>query len=151
LLFYNKESGSGVVADWSFARSGVGFGQITQVNLNNLKTYPAGFDKGWTHVVNTNRGVLFYCEGNGRTVMVDVDTDGSVTTRNQSGKTISPGYDSVLSQNGDVLLYAKGSGEVAVGGFPDLPAVRSGLLIRKTYSAYFSPGWTDVVATVDPN
>ena len=150
LLFYNKESGSGVVADWSFARSGVGFGQITQVNLNNLKSYPGGFDKGWTHVVNTNRGVLFYCEGNGRTVMVDVDTDGTVTTRSRSEKTIPTGYDSILSQNDDVLLYDKESGDVIIASFPDVLSLGNKMAIRKTYSAYFSPGWSSLVATVDP-
>jgi hypothetical protein len=151
LLFYNKESGSGEVAEWSVVRSGSGFGYISQVNLNHLKSYPRGFDIGWTHVVNTNHGVLFYCADNGRSVMVDVDTDGSVTTRSRSEKTIAAGYDSILSQNDDVLLYVKSSGDVAIGGFPDLVALQSGLLIRKAYPAYFSPGWTHIVATVDPS
>jgi len=150
LLFYNKGSGSGEVAEWSFVRSGGGFGQISQVNLNHLKSYPQGFDVGWTHIVNSNHGVLFYCAGNGRSVMVDVDTDGSVTTRSGSEKTIAAGYDSILSQNDDILLYIKSSGDVAVGGFRDDVAIASGLVIRKAYPAYFSPGWTDIVATVDP-
>ncbi len=150
LLFYNQKNGSGEVAEWDPVRTGGGFGQITQVNLKRLKPYPGGFDRGWTALVNTSRGVLFYRKDAGRSVMVDVDTDGTVTTRSRSEKTIPTGYDSILSQNDDVLLYDKESGDVIIASFPDVLSLGNSMAMRKTYSAYFSPGWSSLVATVDP-
>src|SRR5205085_8546396 len=126
------------------------YGEITQVNLKLLKSYPGGFDRGWTSVVNTNRGVLFYRQDTGRSVMTDVDTDGSVTTRKRSEEALPTGYDSVLSQNDDVLLYDKESGDVIIGSFPHVLSLGNMMTIRKTYSAYFSPGWSSLVVTVDP-
>jgi len=149
LVFYNKQSGSVVTADWEVVRSGPGFGEITQVNIKTLQSYPSGFATGWTHVVNTSNGLLFYRRDSGLSVMANVDFDGSVMTRPSSHATLPMGYDSIVSQNDDVLLYTKKNGNVAFGGFPTA-GFFNGLVIRAKYKAYLPPGWTTIVATVDP-
>src|SRR5262249_6143477 len=104
---------------------------------------------GWTHVVNTSHGVLFYRRDTGRSVMADVGLDGSVVTKPWSDTTLPRAYDSIVSQNDDVLLYVKANGNVAFGGFPTA-GFFNGVVIRANYKAYFSPAWTTIVATVDP-
>ena len=78
--------------------------------------------------------------------MTNVEADGSVTTRSEG--TIATGWDLILSQGGDILFYKPSSGDVAIGGIHEL-SVSRGLEIRKTHLAYFSPGWTNIVATND--
>jgi M6 family metalloprotease-like protein len=162
LLFYNATSGSGAVGDWTFVKSGTGFGTISKVNFNRLQLYgPGSFLTGWTHVVNTSNGVLFYCSANGRQVMTELQSDGSVTTRGGTEQTIAMGWSSIVSANDDILFYNSTSGDVAIGGIrkPSVfgtylggpgPLTSGSLVIRRALPAYFSPAWSSVVTTVDP-
>lgn len=162
LLFYNSVSGSGAVGDWSFVKSGAGLGTITQVTFNRSHLYgPGSFLTGWTHIVNTSNGTLFYCSVNGRQVMADVNADGSVTTRSGTEQTITTGWNSIVFENDNLLFYNDASGDVAIGTIREpsqLENVLSGgrastadaLAIRRVFPAYFSPGWTNIVMTVDP-
>jgi hypothetical protein len=150
LLFYNTQTGSGEVADWDFVRSGPGFGEISQVNLRHLNSI-SDFSTGWTHVVNTSNGVLFYCSSNGRSVIVDMVPGGSLSTRPRSETTLPTGYDSILSQNDDILFYDRDTGDIAIGTTVHPVSLKTGVWVRQNYPKYFSPGWTDLVPTMSPS
>ena len=149
LLFYNKQTGAGEVAEWDIVRSGPGFGQISQVNLRHLNSV-SNFSRGWTHVVNIATGVLFYRSDTGASAVVDVAPGGSVSTKPASATTLPSGYDSILSQNDDILFYDKETGDVAIGATTGFIRVGNSVILRKKYPGYFLPDWTDLVATVDP-
>jgi M6 family metalloprotease-like protein len=156
LLFYNTATGAGFVGEWSFIKSGAGFGTIAQVNLNRL--WAGSFTTGWTHAIDTSNGVLFYCTVNGRTAVADVNTDGSVTTRPKTDKSISPGWTSIVSDRTHLLFYNATSGDVAVGSIRKFSVFDvsisggspRGLDIQRVFPRYFSPGWTNIVSTMDP-
>lgn len=149
LLFYNKQTGAAEIADWDIVRSGPGFGQISQVNLRHLNSV-SNFSTGWTHVVNISTGVLFYRSDTGGSAVVDVAPGGSVSTKPASATALPSGYDSILSQNDDILFYDKETGDVAIGTTAGVVRLGNGVMLRKKYPGYFLPDWTDLVATVDP-
>lgn len=143
-------------------KSGTGFGTISKVNFNRLQLYgPGSFLTGWTHLVNTSNGVLFYCSANGRQVMTELQSDGSITTRSGTEQTIATGWSSIVSANDDILFYNSTSGDVAIGDIrkPSVfgtylggprPLTSGSLVIRRSLPTYFSPRWSSVVTTVDP-
>jgi hypothetical protein len=158
LLFYNATSGAGF-GEWSVERSGPGgdFGRIAKVNLNRL--WSGSFTAGWTHIVDTPGGLLFYRAEDGMTEVADVDTDGSVATRSGTHKTIAANWTSVTSDKTHVLFYNASSGDVAVGGIRTLrigevsatgPGTPLAIEIHRVFPGLFSPGWTHVVSTMDP-
>jgi hypothetical protein len=159
LLFYNATTGAGFVGEWSVVRSGPGgdFGNISKVNLNRL--WSGSFSTGWTHILDTSSGLLFYRAGDGTTEVADVDTDGSVTTRSGTRKTIAANWTSITSDKTHVLFYNATSGDAAVGGIKRLtlgevsasaPSPPLGIEIYRVFPGYFSKGWTHVVSTMDP-
>jgi len=159
ILFYNATSGSGAVGEWSLVRSGLGFGAIVGVNFTQLNGYdPYSFATGWTHIVNTSNGVLFYNSGTGLHVMADLNPGGIVATRADSVQTLESGWTSIVSDGNNLLFYNSGTGDAAVGFIQkfsiltvDLsgrPSTAGTLGIRSHLSG-FSTGWTAIVAAAD--
>jgi hypothetical protein len=122
---------------------------------------PNSFLTGWTHVVNTSNGVLFYCSVNGRQVMADVSAGGNVSTRSGTEQTIAPGWTSIVADNDDILFYNASSGDgmiatikkwnVLTDKLTTAGAPVSGQLgTRRELPGAFSPGWSNIVTTVDP-
>lgn len=148
LLFYDAASGAGAVGDWTYGYGGSEpFFDIVRIDFVN-RSEPS-FSPGWTHIVDTGAGVLFYDAASGAEVMTDVNGDGSVTTRSLTAQTIRPGYTSVTAIDNDVLFYDSASGDVAIGGVPLFDRAGGSLVIRAVYPGYFSPGWSHIVKTVD--
>jgi M6 family metalloprotease-like protein len=162
LLFYNAANGSGAVGDWSYVTAGTGFGYISKVNFNQLSSFQAGsFSTGWTQIVSTSDGVLFYNAANGVQVMADVAASGGVTTRSRSLESLRTGWTSVAVQNDDILFYDAVSGDVAIGGIrkfsaglegvSEVNALQAGsLVIRQVYPGFFSTGWSQIVTVTIP-
>lgn len=160
LLFYNAFNGSAAVGDWSYVSAGTGFGTIVKVNFVQHSSYPDGLSTGWTHIVNTNNGVLFYNSASGLEVMVDVLASGVISTRLATVATIAKGYTAIAADNQNIMFYNGASGDVAIGAIrnfgagaeePELPQLIAGSLeIRSLYPAQFQSGWTHLLATVPP-
>lgn len=158
LLFYRATDGVGAVGDWEYTYSGAPgqFATITGVRFKQLRGYPAGsFTYGWTHIVQTSNGTLFYRAADGLQVMVDVERNGVVSTRMHTVRTLRAGWTHIVSVNDDILFYDAASGDAAVGEIqkysPWLVARAIGsLVIKREFPSYFSPGWTHLTVTIDP-
>jgi hypothetical protein len=161
LLFYDATNGSGAVGDWSYVTSGPS-GLVSEVDFRQLKLYlPGSFLTGWTNVVNTSNGILFYCSINGKVAMTDVHSDGSVTTRPGTQNTITTGWSNIASDNDDILFYNAANGNVGIGAIvkagqyatytsgPSVP-VPGSFAMRRIWPNYFSLGWTNIVSAVSP-
>ncbi len=158
LFFYRAADGAGAVGDWEYVTSGVPgqFATITGVRFKQIKGYaPGSFTKGWTHVVETSNGVLFYRASDGLQVMTDITAAGAVNTRSNTVKTLRRGWTHIVSVNDDILFYDAVNGDAAVGEIlkysPWVLLSKVGsLVINKEFPSYFSPGWTHLTGTVDP-
>jgi M6 family metalloprotease-like protein len=158
LLFYRATDGAGAVGGWEYTYSGVAgqFATITGVRFKQVRGYaPGSFTAGWTHVVQTSNGVLFYRASDGLQVMTDVASNGVVSTRSNTVKYLRRGWTHIVSVNDDILFYDKMNGDAAVGEIakysPWLLLRNIGsLVINKEFPGYFSPGWTHLTGTVDP-
>src|SRR5204862_8277587 len=112
--------------------------------LSNFR--PGSFALGWTSIVQTNNGVLFYRQSDGLQVMVDLDSNGGVTTR-QRLQYLKPGYTAVVAAGSNILFYNAATGDAALGQIlPNdrfvLPAFSGSLAMQWQRPGYFSPGWT---------
>jgi M6 family metalloprotease-like protein len=155
LLFYNAANGSGAVGEWSFVRSNTGFGAIVGVNFTQLKGYGVNsFSTGWTHIVNTNDGVLYYNADTGLNVMGDVNAGGVLGTRSNTVQTLARGWTSIVSDGKNILFYNASNGTGAVAFIRQVSILTAGtstagaLGIRRELSG-FSPGWTNIVAAAN--
>src|SRR5688572_1432119 len=72
------------------------------------------FAPGWSTILETGSGVLFYRTSDGLQVMVDVLIDGRVVTRGHSFATIKAGYTAAVDLGGRILLYDSSTGDGAV-------------------------------------
>ncbi len=158
LLFYNASNGVSAVGDWNIVSGGTGFGYVIRVDFKQLTS--AFLSAGWTHIVNTNNGVLFYNAANGLDVMVDVRADGSIITRSDTVQTIRTGWTTIAADNQNLMFYDGATGDVAIAStvpfgtavegeyFPG--TVAGSLQMRSNYPGMFSTGWTHIVPTVPP-
>ena len=159
LLFYNGNNGRGAVGDWEFSYQtcpGFCFPTLSEVRFKQLTSYPAGtFTYGWTSIVQTTNGVLFYRQSDGLQVMADVNSAGQVSTRSHTVRYIKAGYTGVVAAGDEILLYNAADGDAALAEVlkpsPWLVARAIGSLsIRREYTGYFSAGWSHLATVTDP-
>jgi hypothetical protein len=155
LLFYSSNNGAGAVG---LVNSGYVQGvddggpfESFEVSFQQLSGFQAGsFSLGWTSILETNNGVLFYRQSDGLQAMVDIDSNGGVTTR-PGVQYLQPGYTAVVASGGNVLFYNAPTGDAALGQIlPNnrfvLPAYAGILEMQWERPGYFSPGWTHVLS-----
>lgn len=161
LVFYNASNGTGAVGDWRIVSGGTGFGYVVRVDFLQLSSYPAGhLSTGWTHIVNTNNGVMFYNAANGLTVMTDILTNGTISTRGNSVQTIRAGWTAITADNQSIMFYDSSTGDVSIGrirgfgvgfeGAPEPGFAAGSLAISSEFPGMFSTGWTHIIPTVPP-
>lgn len=158
LIFYNAVNGSGVVGDWEYVYSGApgGFASITGVKFKQLRGYgPGSFANGWTQIVETNNGVLFYRSTDGLHVMTDVAANGAISTRSNSLQTLRRGWSHIIAVNDDILFYDQNTGDGAIGEIQKasplvLASTVGRLTIVQNLPGFFSSGWTHLTTTIDP-
>lgn len=156
LLFYRSADGAGAVGGWEFICSCSGSLLPSGRRVKRVRTYaPGSFATGWTHLVQTSNGVLFYRASDGLQVMAKVASNGMVRTLSKTMKNLRRGWTHIVSVKDDILFYDAANGDVAVGGIwkyhPQLEERHiDSLRIDKEYPGYFTPGWTHLTGTCDP-
>ena len=81
-------------------------------------TYPAGsFFTGWTHIVNTPNGVLFYRSSDGASWLGGFDINGNFYTVNANPASFSAGWTQVVNTPNGVFFYKASDGSGAFGEF----------------------------------
>ena len=100
--------------------------------------------------------MLFYRKSDGLQVMTDLDSSGRFTTRSNSLQYLKSGYTAIVAAGDDILLYNTATGDAALAAILKasllvLPRSVGSLSIRKEFPAFFSPGWSQLVATADPS
>lgn len=151
LLFYNRDSGAGAVGDLQINWIQVDVDTFPVVaSIDFVPLSQPGFLTGWTHIVQTSNGILFYCSVNGATVMADISAEGIVSTRDLTWQTIDPGYTAITAVDENILFYKRAHGDVAIGRVRPFDLLGGALTMAKVYPAYFSPGWSRIATTIDP-
>ena len=151
ILFYNSEDGSGATGIWTYtyAPSCTGFCSPTDVKFKQRVSYAKGtFTFGWTTIVDTGSGVLFYRETDGLSAVADVDTTGHVLTRSDTVMNLSAGWTAIEATDGNLLFYNKANGDGAIGHIVQ-PYEAVGQLIGTVHTdqslpGLFSTGWTSL-------
>ena len=160
LFFYSQANGMGAVGTWQISYSSPCDGclqTVGDVSFKQLSGYqPGSFSTGWTSIAGTNNGVLFYRKSDGLQVMTDLDSSGRFTTRSNSLQYLKSGYTAIVAAGDDILLYNTATGDAALAAILKasplvLPRSVGSLSIRKEFPAFFSPGWSQLVATADPS
>src|SRR4030095_10869429 len=113
-------NGSGAVGEWDNVYTscpGFCFPTISEVRFKQFSSYPAGsFTYGWTSIVETTNGVLFYRQSDGLQGIADIIDKGEVATRSRSVQYLKPGYTAVVAAGEDILLYNSETGDGAHAG-----------------------------------
>lgn len=158
LLFYRAGDGIYAVGDWEYSYypcggEGFCFPSVSEVRFKQMTW--GYFTRGWSSIVETNDGVLFYRKTDGLHVMVDIDSNGRPADRQNSVKYLTPGYTGIVAAGDDILFYNAENGDGAVGGIikPSpwvITRVWGTLEMRKEFPAAFSTGWSHLTTIVDP-
>lgn len=156
LLFYNSTNGMAAIGDWHVT-SGSAFGPPV-VNFTQTASYVNVLSSGWTNIVQTSNGLVFYNAHTGVSVVGDIKSNGTLVTRPLTLQNVGADWTAVTTDGTNILLYNAVSGDVAIAAVhqASLPLEFSpglfpgGLTIRATYPMMFSPGWTQVAATAPP-
>lgn len=151
IVFYNAVDGSGATGIWTYTYSPscTGFCSPTDVKFKQRVSYAKGsFTFGWSTIVDTESGVLFYRATDGVSAMADVDTTGHVLTRKDSVMNLSPGWTAIEATAGNLLFYNKDNGDGAIGHIVQ-PYESVGQLVGTVYTdqslpGLFSTGWTSL-------
>jgi hypothetical protein len=164
LLFYNADDGSGAVGYLKALYPGCPpntFCDIGDVGYVQKTTYAPGyFTTGWTQVLESHYGILFYRAADGLNAMVDVDPNtGDVSTRTNSVQNLTPGWTNIVAQPatpgstslvaqlGSILFYNTNTGDVATGhvatGRLVYFADRGKLFMDQSFAGGFTPGFTN--------
>jgi hypothetical protein len=152
MLFYNKNTGSAAVGQWTPTR----YECLTLFVCHHLDatfstklTYAPGmFSTGWTHLVNTGDGIMFYRQSDGLVSVADVALNGAVTTRAASRGYILSNWTSVVAVGGNVFLYNRTRGDAEIGHFLSASEGTGtqvgGFHVDQTLPGAFSPNWSIV-------
>jgi Zn-dependent metalloprotease len=163
LLFYNQHTGEAVVGtfDEVFDQGGGPFPFLVRIDYRDVRGH--GFAPGWTQIVDTGNGVLFYNGDSGQYVVGDFDAAGNyadrVADRNWmvigapplwEYSRLKTGWTHIVAANYKLLFYDGNTGEAMIGSV--LPAARSHELreepLRVEASGLEGIGhWTHVVET----
>lgn len=165
LFFYNSNTGISAVGVLDeFYEAGEGFVRhlreirFRQINWQQLS-------RGWSHVVETNDGILFYNADMGHYAVGDLDAAGALITRapstSPSGRplwsysNLGPRWTHIERVKGTILFYDANSGAAMTATmFKPSPSRRlvwgkqEPLTIRQQFT--LPSGWTHVVGTIDP-
>lgn len=149
LVFYNSKDGSGAVGDWVFSYTGcTGLCGPSNVTFKQKASYaPGTLTEGWTQIVETGAGVLFYRASDGVAATVDIDAAGTIITRANTQEYLSPGWSAIVASGNDILFYNKVTGDGAVGHLVQAQETlgATGLVhTDQSLPHLFSTGWTSV-------
>ena len=79
-----------------------------------IKSYPdGGFSTGWTHIVNTPNGILYYNSQTGAGAVGRIDGAGNHTT--MKSLSFSKGWTHIVNTPNGILYYNSQTGAAAVG------------------------------------
>jgi hypothetical protein len=123
-------------------RSNTGEAVVEDANSNAiLRQYPAGsFSTGWTNIVDTLNGLLYYNRDSGTGAVGRLDASGGHTTVRQYSN-FSRGWTNVVSTPNGILFYNRNTGSGAVGRINE----SGDFTTVKSYPAGgFAPGWTSI-------
>jgi hypothetical protein len=123
-------------------RSSTGEALVEDGNSNAiLRQYPAGsFSTGWTNIVDTFNGILYYNRDSGTGAVGRLDASGGHTTVRQYSN-FSRGWTNVVSTPNGILFYNRNTGSGAVGRVNE----SGDFTTVKSYPAGgFAPGWTSI-------
>jgi hypothetical protein len=148
LLFYDSVTGSARIARMQEG----GVGQLAlQPKVPAAYVFPTGF----THIVWTIRGLLFYNAQTGFTMTAKYDwhgTDNVGLFRWVESFWMPKGFTNVTAANGpQVLFYQRGTGVAAVGMIGDDGWYTPQRSYTATANGLFSPYWTNIVDTGPPS
>lgn len=152
LLFYNAATGAGAVARVTYRAAQPGEFAVIPDQVVTEQSYPAGsFATGWTHIVHTPQGMLFYRASTGEVGIGRVTAGRFETLRGYPAGAFGTGWTHVASGGEDILFYnaATGAGAVIV-----IDRSTAGPTVRTLHSypaGTFGTGWTHISATVDPH
>lgn len=165
LLFYNQNTGVAAVCvlDEIYGQADGLFRTLTEIRCRQLR--PAQYiAQGWSSIVDTKDGVLFYNIGTGQYVVADIDTGGTITDRQPD---VSPAgrpmwaYSSLgqywthIERVKDVLLlYSTYDGSAMTLTMYSVPVSRrlvwgkhEPVVFRQQFA--MQPGWTHIVGAID--
>lgn len=165
LLFYNQNTGVAAVCvlDEIYGQADGLFRTLTEIRCRQLR--PAQYiAPGWSSIVDTKDGVLFYNIGTGQYVVVDIDAGGTLVDRqpelSPSGRPMwtysSLGqYWTHVERSKDALLFYSTYDGSAMTVTMYTPPVSRRLLwgrnepvvIRQRFA--LQPGWTHLVSAID--
>ncbi len=165
LLFYNQNTGVGAVCvlDEIYGQADGLFRTLTEIRCRQLR--PAQYlAPGWSQIVDTKDGVLFYNIGTGQYVVVDIDEGGTLIDRqpemSPSGRPMwsysSLGqYWTHIERVKDALFFYSTYDGSAMTVTMYTPPVSRRLLwgrhepvvIRQQFA--LQPGWTHLVSAID--
>lgn len=165
LLFYNQNTGVGAVCvlDEIYGSADGLFRTLTEIRVRQLRSaqYLA---PGWSQIVDTKDGVLFYNIGTGQYVVVDIDAGGTLIDRQPelrpSGRPMwsysSLGqYWTHIERSKDALLFYSTYNGAAMTVTMYTPPVsrrftwgsNEPVVIRQRFT--MQPGWTHLVTAID--
>jgi hypothetical protein len=150
LVFYNALDGSGATGSWTYTYPSdcTGFCTPSDVKFTQRVGYAKGtFTSGWTNIVDSGSGVLFYRITDGLSATVDVDTTGHIHTRDNTVIHLSAGWTAIEAIDNHFFFYNKETGEGAIGHIVQ-PYELMGQLTGTVYTDQplpgFSTGWTSL-------
>ncbi len=80
--------------------------------FSRTQSFGAGAFSPWTHIVDTKYGMFFYNRADGTVAVVNVQPNGLLSQTDGKLRYLAAGYDQVVVQGADVLLY-----NTATGGY----------------------------------
>jgi hypothetical protein len=151
LLFYNASTGAGALGDWKYKYLAgcTGFCPVPIDVEQYFEKKGYSFAPGWTHIIDTNMGIMFYRSTDGLFVMEDFDNQLNPGDRVTSITHLQPSYTSVALLNGsEIMFYNSLTGAGELGHLVN-PSQWVSVTAIGTYqqdvTGGFAPGWTHVV------
>lgn len=111
------------------------------------QSFGAGAFSPWTHIVDTKYGMFFYNRADGTVAMVNVQANGTLNQTDGKVRYLAAGYDQVVVQGADVLLYNNTSGSYALGLVDSAGKYVNTPLT--SCAAKLSPGYKKIVVSND--
>jgi len=113
---------------------------VQAVDHTTIKYHPeASFSTGWTHIVNTPNGILYYKTASGASAFGRFDSSGKHTTIKSFN--FSAGWTTIITIPAGILFYNAKSGAAAV---ERIDTAGNNTTV-KTFD--FMAGWTNIVNT----
>jgi Zn-dependent metalloprotease len=163
ILFYNANTGAAAVCDLEEVYdTSQAFRTLTEIRFKQLSSMQ--FAAGWSDIVDTGGGILFYNKTNGAYVVGDIDAAGIYTDRVApllpfSGRpkwtysSLGERWSHVIALKDGLVFYDVDSGQAMKAtmfelGNPHLALEREP--VEKGALFTLAPGWTHVVTSIDP-